>query len=274
MPFSAGTQFVNVADARVSYRVDGQGPGLVLVSGTGGNLQSNWDHLIQRFSAHRRVLRVDYSGAGDTQDGGGSLCVGALAQQVMGASEAADMRQFDLVGYSLGACVAAYIAAEHTQRVRSVVLLAGFMGGKEDTRLNLQFDLWLHLIREDPRSFARLVLLTGFSPAFLNRLSTQELNLWQDAICTSNRWDGISRQIELDKRVDVRAHCARISQPTLVIGCTNDFMVPVDHAKALAASISGARYEELPSGHLAPFERPDEFATLVETFLREVARDA
>lgn len=55
---------------RVAYRVDGEGPAMVLVSGTGGDLHSNWDHLVPALAARRTVVRADYSGSGQTQDNG------------------------------------------------------------------------------------------------------------------------------------------------------------------------------------------------------------
>lgn len=258
--------FVQRGSACISYQVDGNGDGLVLVSGTGGDLHSNWDHLIDHFAARRKVVRVDYSGAGATQDDGGPLRVEQLAEQVLAGADAATLDSFDLVGYSLGAAVAVYIAANYPERVRSLVLLAGFAYGGH-SRLALQSQLWLDLIRTDPRQFARLVLLTGFTPGFLNNLSAQDIEQWIQAICSSNSWDGIARQIELDRCLDVRGCLEAIGQPTLVIGCANDCMVPAEHAKELAAAIRGARYVELASGHLAPFECPGEFAGLVTDFI-------
>lgn len=256
---------IEVSGATVSYRVDGSGQGLVLVSGTGGTLQSNWDHLIDALAPHRTVVRVDYSGSGETRDSHEILSVEILAEQVVAAAKASGAEPFDLVGYSLGASVAIHIAAQYPERVRSLVLLAGFASA-EDSRLQLQSGLWLDLIRLDPRAFARLVLLTGFSPAFLSQLDEQQIGEWVEAICTVNRWDGIARQIDLDRRLDVRAQLPRIAAPTLVIGCAQDQMVPVEHSRALAAAIPGAHYAQLDSGHLAPFERPAEFVRMVLEF--------
>lgn len=259
---------IEVAGAKVSYRVDGSGAALVLVSGTGGNLHSNWDHLVELLTPQRRVVRVDYSGSGETEDDGGTLSVDMLADQVVAAAKAADAIPFDLVGYSLGAAVSIHIAAEYPQLVRSMVLLAGFASG-QDTRLQLQSDLWADLIRLHPRLFARMILLTGFRPEFLASLDEHQIKEWVDAICTVNRWDGIVRQIELDSRLDVRPQLKRIAQPTLIIGCSHDHMVPASHSKALAAAISGARYAELDSGHLAPFERAGEFVQMMLGFITQ-----
>src|SRR5690606_13961214 len=114
---------------------------------------------------------------------------------------ASRISKFDLVGYSLGAGVAVHIAPEYPELARSLILLAGFASGDE-SRLKLQSKLWLDLIEVDPRAFARLILLTGFSPAFLSTFDEHQIKEWLDIICAVNRWEGISRQIDLDRRLD------------------------------------------------------------------------
>ncbi len=258
--------YVEIDGARVAYQVDGSGPALVLVSGTGGDMHSNWGHMIHTLARHRTVVRVDYSGAGTTTDDGGALTIPMLAKQVVAAARAADVGPFDLVGYSLGSCVAVHIAAEYPELVRSVVLLAGFTSSN-DPRLQLQGQLWKDLVRTDIKLFARLVLLTGFSPKTLASMAKEQMQLVIDTIVRVNHVDGLLRQIELDGTLDVTGQARRISKRTLVIGCVADNVVPVEHARTLAATIPHARYAELPCGHMAPFECPDDFLMLTLGFL-------
>lgn len=262
---------VEIAGAQVAYRVDGSGPALVLVSGTGGDLHSNWDHLVEPLAAYRKVIRVDYSGSGQTRDPGGALTVDMLAEQILAAVRACNVSSFDLLGYSLGAAVAAHIAAEYPQLVRSLVLVAPFARGGEP-RIKLQFELWQQLIRLDPAAFARLILLNGFSPAFLRGFDDAQMGEWVKLICRSNRWDGMLRQIDLDARLDIGGQPEKINRPTLVIGCAQDYILGPEPARAMAAVIRGARYAELDAGHMAPFERPQELLHLVGEFLAVPAR--
>lgn len=256
----------HVDGATVSYQIDGEGPPLVLVSGTGGNLHSNWDHLIPALSATRQVIRVDYAGsAGATVDPVHALTIERMAEQVLGGVAAAGIEQFDLAGYSLGSAIAMHIAATQPQRVRSLVLLAGFASGR-DTRFALQSSLWTFLIEHDPRSFAGMIVLTGLSPQVVSGFSQEELNGWIDAICQNNDWAGIRRQIDLDSRLDVTALLPQIQAPTLSIGCTHDHMVPPHHARGLAEAIPNAQYTELPCGHLAPFEQAEAYLQLLLEF--------
>jgi len=257
---------VDIEGVKVAYQVDGQGPGLVLVHGTGGDGTSNWGHLVERLGRHWTVVRPDYSGSGATVDDGRPLSVALLAAQVVEAARAAGAVPFDLVGFSLGAGVAAFIAAEYPADVRSVVLLAGFMSGA-DSRSQLEFGLWRDLIDGDRRALARLMLLTGFSPAFLRKLSVQQLEENVEALVANSAWQGMARQVALDLSMDVSEQVRHIAKPVLVIGCTQDQMVPPAHARALAEAIPGARYAELDSGHMAVFEQPEEFMRQVVEFL-------
>jgi 3-oxoadipate enol-lactonase len=259
---------VEVDGTKVAFRVDGSGPGLVLVHGTGGNSESNWSQLVGHLTENRTVVRPDYSGSGDTIDDGRPLTVAALAAQVVAAAEMAGATPFDLVGFSLGAAVATYIAAEYPDLVRSVVLLAGFVSST-DARQTMQFELWRDLIHTDRRAMARFILITGFSPDFLSGLGHAMISEAVDDIVTNNNWEGMARQVELDLAIDVRDQAQRIARPSLVIGCIHDHMVPCTHARELAALISGARYVEIATGHLAPLEKPAEFARLVLDFLAD-----
>ncbi|WP_323808973.1 alpha/beta fold hydrolase [Kitasatospora acidiphila] len=58
----------------------------------------------------------------------------------------------------------------------------------------------------------------------------------------------------------------KITAPTLVIGCAQDATIPVAHSRALHAAIAGSSYTELDTGHVASFERPEEFVALVDGF--------
>lgn len=258
--------FVEAGADSVEYEVDGQGRGLVLIHGTGADAQSNWAHLVPQLASDWRVIRPNYSGSGRTRDSGGALTMAQVAGQVMAAARAAGPGPYVFVGYSLGAAIAAYIAAEYPDEVRALVLLAGFASG-DDTRFKLEFELWRTLIATNRRAFSQHVLLTGFSPAFVSAMSPRQIEDTLQMMLSTNDWEGMARQIELDRRLDVTEQARRIAKPVLVVGCTHDHMVPIYHARALFAMIPGARYAEMETGHLAPLEQPETFVRLLREFL-------
>ncbi|MPZ09012.1 MAG: alpha/beta fold hydrolase [Kiloniellaceae bacterium] len=258
---------VDVAAAKVAYRVDGRGPGLLLVHGTAGDSETNWNLTVDRLAERWTVVRPDYSGSGAPEDDGAPLTVAGLARQVVAAAEAAGIVPFHVLGYSLGAVVAVKAAAEHPDKVRSVVPLGGFVSSA-DSRFQLQMKFWRTLVDRDREALARHWVLTGFSPAFLSRLDSQSLEQIVALNLEGKNWEAIARQIDLDLAIDIGAEAARVAAPALVIGCRQDQMVPPTHARDLAARIPGATYAELDSGHAAPMEAPDALLDLVEPFLQ------
>jgi len=259
---------VEVDGATVVFRVDGAGPGMMLLHGTGGNSETNWSPLVDRLSAGHLLVRPDYSGSGKTVDDGRPLTVAMLAAQAVAAAEQAGAIPFDLVGFSLGAAIALHIAAEYPQQVRSVIALSGFTTSA-DPRQTLQFEMWRDLIRTDRRAMARLLLLTGVSPDFLAAMDAAAIAQAIEDIVETNNWEGMARQVELDLTLDVRDRARRIAQPALVIGCVHDQMVPPAHSRSLAALIPQAHYVELETGHLSTLERPDALAETILAFVHQ-----
>lgn len=257
---------VVVKGAQVSFQIDGSGPGLVLVHGTGGNAKSHWGHLVDKFSEHWTVIRPDFSGSGETVDSGEELSIELLAEQVVATAKAVGKVPFDLVGFSLGAAVAAYIAAEHPDEVHSVVLLAGFASGL-DSRMQLQCELWRDLAKTDPHAMVRMLLLTGFSAQTFNELGIKQIKNNVEVMVHGVDWEGLIRQLDMVLSLDIQDKLIKIKCPVLVIGCLDDQMAPIAHTKALAAAISGACYMEFPSGHFAPMECPDLFVKATKDFL-------
>lgn len=254
---------VPVADARVHYTTAGSGPGLVLVHGTQGTGETNWAHLTDGWADVRTVIALDYAGSGNTTDDGGGLTVEKLSDEVAGVAEAAVDGPVDVVGFSLGAVVAAATAARRPDLVRRLVVLAGWPHG-DDARHRLNFELWRDLAASDFATFNRFATVTGFTPPYLSALGHEGV---EAALAASAPQPGLVRQIELDLRADIRDLLPKITAPTLVVGFTQDQMVPIEGSRALHAAIAGSTYAELDTGHLAIYEKPAEITTLVRDFI-------
>jgi pimeloyl-ACP methyl ester carboxylesterase len=261
--------FVEVEQSKVAFKVDGTGPGLMLVHGTGGNSETNWGPMVATLAESRTVIRPNYSGSGDTIDDGMPLTVALLAAQAVAAAEEVGGTPFDLVGFSLGSAISIYITAEYPDLVRSVTLIAG-LADSADPRFRLEMELWRDLIRTDRRAMARLLLLAGFSPDFLSQMDPQTILQTIEEIVEKNNWEGMARQIELNMTLDVRDQARRITKPALIIGCTHDQMVPPAHARGLNDMIPNTRYLEIETGHLATLERPAEIARSILYFLDDL----
>ncbi|MFC0848251.1 alpha/beta fold hydrolase [Streptomyces noboritoensis] len=253
---------VKTSSAEVEYFVTGEGPGLVLLHGTGGAAEG-FAHLVEKFSDKRTVITPNYSGSGRTKDNGEPLTVDAVVEQVAAAIRDAGTGPVDLVGWSLGALNSAALAAKHPELVRRLVLLTGWSA--LDERQRLFFDLWDRLDRLDHDAFGRFLQLHGWTDTQINAFGVAGV----EGLLAGGIPAGIGRQIALNLQADITELLPQITVPTLVIGASQDRVVPVEHSRQLHQAIAGSRYAELDAGHFALFEKADELTVLLQEFLYE-----
>ncbi|WP_062208260.1 alpha/beta fold hydrolase [Streptomyces sp. NBRC 109706] len=261
---TVATHTLDVADARLHYDRGGSGPALVLVHGTGsGGSEVNWAGLAPRFAAAHTVITPDLSGTERTTDAGGPLTVEGLAAQVAAVIEDAGVGPVDLLGFSMGAPVSVAVAALRPELVRRLILVAGWAHTEGDEYLRNLFALWRQLSVSDPAAFGRAVTMTGFSRGFLNAIGREQVEL---LIPNMPPTPGTLRHVELDAHVDIRDLLPHVRARTLVIGCAQDITVPVEHSRALHEAIAHSDYAEIDAGHVAFFEKENEFVALVDEF--------
>jgi pimeloyl-ACP methyl ester carboxylesterase len=214
------------------------------------------------------VIRLNYAELVADNDSANAPGVSDFADRVVAAAGAGGSHRFDLVGYSLGAAVATFIAAEYPETVRSLVLVSGFSYGG-DPRMRLQFDLWLHLARTDRIALGKLLLVSGLSGEFLSAFDENTVDGIIQGFVAMSDWPLIERNIRVDLAVDVREHAKKIKAPTLSITGKYDQIVPPFYTQELADLIPTSKRAEIPSGHLSFLEKPADLSSSMLTFLLE-----
>ncbi|MFC4117081.1 alpha/beta fold hydrolase [Nonomuraea zeae] len=254
------THHLNVSGTRIAYRTLGDGPGLLLLHGTGPGSMT-WDGMAERLAARNTVILPDVGGSDLAEDDGGPLTVELLTEQLAAVIEDSGKAPVDLVGFSLGAVVALSLAATRPDLVRRLIPVSG-PAHAEDAYLRTLTAVWLDLA-EHPDGFARFAMMMGFSRHYLNSLSPEDLA--KQAAFLQPSPDRL-RQIDLVRRIEIRHLLPRIQTPTLVVGATHDALIPVESAREIHAAIPGSSYAELDTGHVSRTERPGEFIKLVQDF--------
>ncbi|MEU4343436.1 alpha/beta hydrolase [Nocardia sp. NPDC023852] len=253
---------VHVSGTDVHYSSSGSGPGLVLVHGSSMSAESNFGHLLTAFTDRYTVLTPDYAGSGKTTEPDGGPRLELLVDQIVAVIDQASTGPVDLLGFSLGAVVAAALAARRPDLVRRLVLVAGW-STSEDPRMQLVLQTWAASLIAEADIASGVGPLLAFSPAFLSQLGHEGLA----GLRSVRPEPGTLGQIAINRDVDIRDELRRITAPTLVVGCTQDQLVPVQHTRDLHAAIQHSRYAEIDSGHVVFFEKPTELTALVRAFL-------
>jgi len=266
---------VEVDGTPVAYFVAGKPsdtvPPIVLIHGTGGSTAGHFSFLFPMLARTQQVLSLDLVAPVAKRDGSQELTIADLERQVAAVVDhLVPSGQVSVLGYSLGAVIAASYAAHNQERVQNLVLVAGWI--KTDTQQLLRQDVQQLLRGGDPAGYKKLSLLLAFGVPFVAKRSFEDLTTVSPP--PSGTPEFLAQLAVLNRSVDISEDVANIRAVTLIVGCTHDLMVPRHHSLALFGAIDDARYLELSSGHALVFERPAELHHAVRTFLANPTKQA
>ncbi len=255
------TQQCPYADLQLTFHEVGQRsafPTIILIHGTGGNTDKHFSYIFPMLGIHQRVLSIDLH-TPDKAD----LKVTDFSQQVEALIQhaVAEDEIITVVGYSLGAVIAAQVAASLKQRVARLILLAGW--AKTSSVQQLRTVIWQQLFTEQSAALPHFVNYCLYSDDYLSARSEQQV---LDLARFVKPSQDAAKQRELNYRIDITSILPEIRAETLIVACREDRMVPVAQAKLLFALILNSRYIEISSGHALYVEAPAEVVQLVNQF--------
>lgn len=237
---------------------------VVLVHGTGGSVETHFEHVHPMLATRQRVVGVDWADPGTE-----SIETQQLVEQVVGVIEKLELTQYriTLVGYSLGAVIAAIVAAQHPWMVTNLVLVSGWAQTDHQQRLRNQVSQ--RLAETDPIGLAEFGVFSAFSGTYLASLEQEHID---HMVATMQPEDAFgAKQMELNRWINIAGILGRITAHTLVIGCEQDVMVPVRHQLQLVESIADAQFVSIDAGHAVVFEKPAEIVGHIQDVIDTLA---
>jgi pyruvate dehydrogenase E2 component (dihydrolipoamide acetyltransferase) len=121
----APDKYFTAADARLRFRDIGQGSPVVLLHGLGRSLD-DWFGIGDSLARDHRVIALDIRGFGKSTRITDRARLGIeMAEDVVRLLDQLGISRAHLAGHSMGAAIAAKLAATHPDRVLSVSLVAG-----------------------------------------------------------------------------------------------------------------------------------------------------
>ena len=252
------SSFVQAGPARLEYFEHGEGPEtIVLVHGYASNAPI-WRYTVEHLTAARRFRIVAFNnrGAGesDRSELESDYSVESFAVDLFNAVGQLGLRDFTLVGHSMGGATVSQFALAHQDLLKALVLLnSAPLNGR-----TLAAD-WEEELRA---SFARGGLIEG-DMGFNAHHVTQD---FKDEVIGIIRRNPVERAIGGRRSMSglrLRGRMGEIKVPTLVVGGDRDITVGVDNIVA--------EYFAMPEefrhlhmfhgiGHSPNVEVPDRFA--------------
>jgi pimeloyl-ACP methyl ester carboxylesterase len=244
---------------RVGYRVEGDGPLVVLVMGTGSSGRVWHLHQVPALvAAGFRVATIDNRGCGESDECASGITMADLVGDVAALVELLGGPAC-VAGTSLGSRIVQELALARPDLVRRAVLLAAHGRPDPVQRMLSMGERALHDrgIELPPAYHAAVTAHLNLSPRTLTDPAAvvDWLDLFE--LAGSAITPGVRAQLGVvdDDRLDAYRG---ITVPCLVVGFADDRMLPPYLAREVADVIPSARYVELADcGHFGYLERPD-----------------
>ncbi len=111
---------------KIAYLDEGEGDPILLIHGFASNKQVNWQYpgwVDLLVKDGRRVIAIDNRGHGDSQKFHDPDAYGApiMAEDARRLLDHLDVERADVMGYSMGARISAFLTLNHSDRVRRAV---------------------------------------------------------------------------------------------------------------------------------------------------------
>jgi 3-oxoadipate enol-lactonase len=267
------TDYFELPDARIAYDAAGAGPVLVLMHAWIADRRM-WDDHLPAFARHRRVLRYDNRGYGETRVTEARPY--SNRRDLIDLLDGLGVERAALVGVSGGAVVALDTALEFPGRVAALVTvspgISGFDAGANATEEAAYQELetleeqraWPELVEGE---MALWVDGAGATPERVAHVRERVARMDLDAY-RNHADEPVGQAQPLEPRAVGRL--AKVGVPTLVMVGDLDTSGTIASARRIAAEVPGARLVEWAgAAHLLPMERPADFVVAVEAFLDE-----
>jgi pimeloyl-ACP methyl ester carboxylesterase len=261
---------VDANGIKTNYLEAGDGPAVILIHGSGPGVTAyaNWRLVLPALSRTFHVIAPDMVGFGFSERPSDvTYGVQTWADQVVGLMDSLGIQKASLVGNSFGGAIALRIAAQHPERVDSLVLM-GSMGvdfpiteglervwGYEPSFENMRqvLDVFAYDRRLVPDELAEVRYRASMQPGFQESYAAMfppPRQRWVDAMRTD---DDEIRQLR---------------HRTLIVHGREDKVIPLETSINLVQLIDDAELHVYPHcGHWTMIERSDDFNRLVHEFL-------
>ncbi len=245
----------------LGYRTSGEGStALLLLHGWAGSA-SYFDSLIGHLDPDLvYCVSLDLPGHGTTGEPRAPYTLDMIADAAVAVADASRADTFVLVGFSMSAKFAQYVAHRHPDRTIGQVLVAGCPAGRIPLPAELVQD-WYGRAGDAARLVEVAVSCTT------RKIPDPVLEAFgRDAARVTRTV--LEETLELCCASDFSALVAGSTVPTLVVGGAGDWIfTPEALRDGVAAPLDHAEVEILDCGHEIPVEAPQELAELVSRFV-------
>jgi len=245
MPKASKTGNLKVNNISLYYASYGKGTPVILLHGGLGH-SDFWSNQVLELQKNHQVIVIDSRGHGRSSSDKQTYSYHLMASDVLGVMDALSISKADILGWSDGGIIGLDIAINNPKRLNRLMVFG----------TNYNLSAIKETVHHDP-VFGQYV---GVSATDYAKLST-----------TKEDFDGfvgaISKMWATEPNYS-KDQLKSIKVPVLILQAEQDEAIKNEHAKEMAALISGAKLVMLPGlSHFAPWQDPKAFNLQITRFL-------
>src|SRR5919112_521747 len=257
---------VHVGDIDIAYKIFGKGEPILLINGYSHSMD-NWDPtLLERLASNHTVIIFNNRGIGNTTSGENRFSIAQFANDTAGLLDVLEIKQADILGYSMGGFIAQELALTHPDRVGKLIIYASICGGNESILSSQVINILSN------GSGTAMERIERFLPLFFPEK-------WRNE--NPNYLERIPKTIEtipnktLDQHTEAMFNwtgtCSKlknITQPTQVIVETDEVVTLPANSLLITERSPGAWLVQIKgAGHGLMYQYPEQFNKILQTFL-------
>jgi 2-hydroxy-6-oxonona-2,4-dienedioate hydrolase len=249
---------------KLHYLEAGRGPTVILLHGLGGDA-NEWRQLMVTLANDYHLIALDQLGSGLSDKPLIAYRPRTLSDVLIGFFGTLNLKHVSVVGNSLGAWVAAWVAISNPPLVDRLVLLDAF--GLSSYERELTSDVKTALRQSTKGDLRLLSQLAFYDQSFASEHSIEEAF---DARLRAGDGYTVDRLTDSILRGDdtLDRELARVEQPTLIIWGAADRLIAPRFGQEFQRAIVGSRLSVIEQcGHMPHMECPKKLAPLLRAFL-------
>lgn len=267
---AAPSAFADIEGMPVHYRLEGQGPPLILLHGTGASLHT-WQGWVEALKDHYMILRFDLPGFGLTgPHPEKDYSTEMYMRMIDGLTSRLGIDTFYLAGNSLGGKIAWEYAALNQDKVQKLILIDA-SGYPNQNPPSLGFRLaqsriLKHIVRYvTPKPLIRKSLLEVYLDS--GKVTKPLVEEYHTLLLREGNRQAFIDRMQMGYRSN-QWKLGRLKMPVLIMWGKHDRWIPVEHAYAFQQDIPGSIVRLYEAGHVPMEELPQATAEDAMTFLQ------
>lgn len=247
------------------YEIEGKGTeDLVLLHGFMENL-SIWDDMIPFLSDQFRLIKIDLPGFGKSKVVAEVQTSEIMADEVKKVTDELGLKQFHLLGHSMGGYISLAFAEQYPELLKSFTLFFSTYFADDDAKKETRRK-GLRIIRENLRAFVNAGVPNLFNPNEHDVLEPK-IKLAKETAYTSSVEGVLAAQKGMIERPDRKSVLENFEGKILVLAGKHDSAVNSDKTIKNLPDRTTIKSYMLDCGHNGHWEKPAICASIINTEL-------